>query len=371
MLETGQALPTDFYWQEGMNEWGVVSDKWQKAPPPTPPARPSLAITKKTSRKKQRQPLIHALLAATVLLGIAAFLWFTKPQPAKEQKFSTFSTRWGEYNSTPTPAPEGHLRVVSWNLEWYPGGSMNATPAEAAKHEQTAKADLARINPDIFLAQEIRTWFDFERLASSIPGLHTAVVSAFRLGAQPAQQQVAIASRLPVNCAWAESWKPASPSPPRGFSAAVLEVPDSTRLLLAYSLHLKSNMAKRPGDDQDNFRKREESVRQLLIHVRDMESLFQGRISGIIVGGDFNTNDDGQFADQTISMMVDAGFHNSWSGIPANARQTWRGSRQHKPTTFDFIFTKGISPLPARLIQSGVSDHLPIELSVPLAELRD
>lgn len=50
----------------------------------------------KTSAKKRSPASIYALLAAiTLLLGIAAFLWFTKPQPAKEQKISTFSTKWG------------------------------------------------------------------------------------------------------------------------------------------------------------------------------------------------------------------------------------------------------------------------------------
>lgn len=101
-----------------------------------------------------------------------------------------------------------------------------------------------------------------------------------------------------------------------------------------------------------------------------MERLFEDRISGIIVGGDFNTNHDGQFADRTISMMIEAGFHSTWNGVPGDARQTWRGGGRFKPTTLDYIFTKGISPLRARILMADGSDHLPLEISVPISELQ-
>jgi endonuclease/exonuclease/phosphatase (EEP) superfamily protein YafD len=130
-------------------------------------------------------------------------------------------------------------------------------------------------------------------------------------------------------------------------------------------------LTKRPGDEQDNYLKREESVRQLLAHVRDMEMLFQGRISGVIVGGDFNTNDDGQSGDKSISMMVNVGFHNTWSDTPAEGRHTWRGSRQHRPTTLDYIFTKGIFPLRALIFPTSASDHKPVAVWVPISELTD
>ncbi len=70
-------------------------------------------------------------------------------------------------------------------------------------------------------------------------------------------------------------------------------------------------------------------------------------------------------------MMVDAGFHNTWSGTPAEARHTWRGSRQHRPTTLDYIFTKGISPLRALIFPTSASDHKPVAVWLPIADLRD
>ncbi len=102
-----------------------------------------------------------------------------------------------------------------------------------------------------------------------------------------------------------------------------------------------------------------------------MERLFEDRIYGKIVGGDFNTNHDGQFAERTISMMIEAGFHNTWDGVPAEARQTWRGGGRFKPATLVYIFTKGISTLHARILMADGSDLLPLEISVPISELQD
>jgi endonuclease/exonuclease/phosphatase (EEP) superfamily protein YafD len=70
-------------------------------------------------------------------------------------------------------------------------------------------------------------------------------------------------------------------------------------------------------------------------------------------------------------MMVDAGFHNTWADTPADARQTWRGSGRYKPTTLDYIFTKGIAPISAQILEADASDHRPIEISVPVADLTD
>ncbi len=386
MLDAGQVLPTDYYWHEGMEEWGVVGENFfgnpspPQPPPPSPaptPLQPQRSDSPEPGRGKRRQIAACALVAAAAIALLVAF--FIRPGEPAPPTVDPLPAAAATPPSQPTPeatAPpptstERQLRIISWNLEWYPGGRMRASPEEAARHEATAKAELLKLNPDIFLAQEIRSWSDFERLASSLSGLHTAVVSAFRIGRQVAQQQVAIASRLTINCAWAEDWKPAYPTPPRGFSAAVLEVPSSDRLLLVYSVHLKSNLTKRPGDEQKNYLQREESVRQILAHVRDMERLFNDRISCVIVGGDFNTNHDGQFGDKTISMMVEAGFHNTWADTPAEVRQTWRGSREYNPTTFDYIFTKGISHLGAQLLRSPASDHMPVEISLPLSELVD
>lgn len=429
MLQAGQVLPTDFFWQEGMEGWGVVSDQWQQVstPPqsqttpraptrPTLSPQPSFSAPVKPPRTEGYSPaFIFSLIAAMALLAIAAAYFVVDSfRPSEVEDFNDVSTQEDFHEEapspplrfastpqqtptpqpaqipSPTPAPRppqipsstpvpppvarpsgDHLRVVVWNIQWYPGRKQNTSARQAANHETQIKEELQKLSPDIFLAQEIRSWPVFDRLVSSLPSLNTAVVSSFRHGRVVGDQQVAIASRLPVNSAWFENWKAASPTPSRGFSAAVLEIPGSRNLILAYSVHLKSNVTRRGGDAQGNYRQREESVRQLISHVRHMEKLFQGRISTVIVGGDFNTNHDGVFGDRTIAMMVEAGFHNTWSGVPAEARHTWRGGGRFPPTTLDYIFTKGLPPMQAQLLDAAGSDHRPFELAIPLAELRD
>jgi endonuclease/exonuclease/phosphatase family metal-dependent hydrolase len=214
------------------------------------------------------------------------------------------------------------ISIVSWNLEWFPGREPGAAPEQRAAHMAAARAELPRINPDIFLGQEIRNWDSFSELCASVPGLEPAVVSAFLLNKRVAEQQTAVASKLPALAAWHEPWRAATPQPPRGFSTATIELPDG-RLLLVYSLHLKSNRARGKASEQSNFAQRDESVRQLLAHVREMETVtFRDRLAGIVVGGDFNTNHDGQFDDHVIELLEAGGFYNTWSGVPAGERHT-------------------------------------------------
>ena len=174
------------------------------------------------------------------------------------------------------------------------------------------KKELTKINPDILLAQEIRDWDAFIDLCSAIPDLQVAAVSHYRQGNAIGKQQTAIASKLPVIAAWYDNWKPAEDQPPRGYTAAVVQIPGTENLLLFYSLHLKSNRAKGEEDTKSNYAQREESARQLLAHVEEMQGkAFKDRIVGVIVGGDFNTNHDGQFDDKTVEILAEAGFANN------------------------------------------------------------
>jgi endonuclease/exonuclease/phosphatase family metal-dependent hydrolase len=320
------------------------------------------------------RPAIHALVAAIVLSPFAPlFLGIGKAEATSEvSSSSTSQASAPPSTSIVDPAPqEAQVRVLAWNLQFYPGRSPGPLPEQVSAHKACAKHQLKQISPEIFLAQEIRTWADFNELVSSLPNMQPVIVSSFRDRGKIAMLQTAIASKWPAKAAWYEDWKQAPSTPPRGLTAAVLEVPDSNKLLLVYSIHLKSNSGHRDGMAKTNYLRREESVRQLIAHIGDMERLFEGRISGVIVGGDFNTNHDGQFADKTISMMVEAGFHNTWLETPPEARQTWRGSQRFRPTTLDYFFTKGIAPLRAKIIDTDCSDHRPFEISVPLSELSD
>jgi len=263
------------------------------------------------------------------------------------------------------------IRAVSWNIEWYPGKRRFARGEEMQAHARLVQTELRKIDPDVLLAQEMRDWQSFADLSDAVPGLRPAVVSAFasEQTGEYWRQQLAIASKLPVEAAWSEPWAEGDPTPRRGFAAAAIRVPDSMDLILFYSLHLKSNRSNSDEETQLNYRTREESVRQLLRHVEHMETaVFKDRIAGVVVGGDFNTNQDGQFGDEVVKLMTAAGYHHTWDGVPRGERLTWRGSKRFEPTTFDHFFTKGLGKATARMltVPDATSDHWPVELEITL-----
>jgi endonuclease/exonuclease/phosphatase family metal-dependent hydrolase len=153
--------------------------------------------------------------------------------------------------------------VVTWNIEWYPGRTSRE-PKPAAELSQIAacRETLTQLNPDIFIAQEMRDWQSFADLVSAVPGLRPHVVSAFRdpETGELTRQQIGIASRLNAIAAWSEPWKPALTGLPRGFAFAALESPDGAGLLMVYGLHLKSNRAGSEAETRHNVRMRDESI---------------------------------------------------------------------------------------------------------------
>lgn len=262
------------------------------------------------------------------------------------------------------------LRIMAWNIEWFPGLRPDASAEERLDHMDLVRGEIRRLNPDLLLASEIRDWNSFAELTDAVEGLRPVVVSAFRSKYGPGYwpQQLAIASRLPVKAAWSEPFRYTYVRQVRGFSAVVIPIPGSPdQVILAYSLHLRSNRASNTEEAQLNYRMREDAVRQLLHHIDEMEHLvFPDRLRGVIVGGDFNTNHDGQFGDRTIEMMEAAGFHNSWRRVPREERLTWRGSSRFEPTTLDYVFTRGLGNPTAVLLEvdEGASDHWPVGLRV-------
>jgi endonuclease/exonuclease/phosphatase family metal-dependent hydrolase len=263
------------------------------------------------------------------------------------------------------------VSIIAWNIEWYPGKRRFAVRDERWAHADLVKAELKRLDPDIFLAQEIRNWEAFGDLCDAVPGLRPVALSAFYgpLDGEYWDQQIGIGSRLPVMAAWSEPWQMGDVKPRRGFTAATIRIPRSLDLLLVYSLHLKSNLADDHEDRLLNYRMRDESIRQLLEHIRYMkETVFVDRIVGVIVGGDFNTNNDEQFGDNAIQMMIDAGFHHSWEGVPREERLTWRGSNRFQPSTLDHFFTKGVGEPIAELLEVAdeTSDHWPLRITIEI-----
>jgi endonuclease/exonuclease/phosphatase family metal-dependent hydrolase len=266
------------------------------------------------------------------------------------------------------------LRVVAWNIEWFPGKSIDPLPEQEKEQIAAVRAAIRELDPDILLCSEIRNWAAFEEVVRAVPGLRIHAVSAYPSSSDGSlsRQQLAVASRLECVAAWAESFAPTIPTIPRGFAFAALRMPDSPQLLLVYSLHLKSNRSRDEAEAQLNFRMRDESVRQVLHHIETMERVMFASegVRGVIVGGDINTNEDGQFGDRVVEDFVAAGFWNTWQSVPRDKRLTWRGGEQFEPTTFDYIFTKGLGRPVARMggTPEVTSDHdaVVLEINLPL-----
>lgn len=246
------------------------------------------------------------------------------------------------------------ISATFWNVQWFPGRRPNASRSEEDRQIRAVQHDLAQLAPDVLGLEEVR---DLQHAALAVHGLDgfkVDVCSDFppREGQKEAQQ-VAIASRLQPISAWAEAWKPGSAiTPPRGFAFAAYQV-SANQVLLVYALHLKSNR----GEIHEDMRIREESMRQLLSHMKAMKVAYEklGELSWI-VGGDFNTTpDDPRFADEkTTRNLLAESFSWSWQGIPQSSRITVPPDARYPAACFDHIFFRG-----ATLIKAWVANTSP------------
>jgi hypothetical protein len=93
LLATGQLLPSDHYWHEGLAGWGVAGERvWPTPPPPAetsvPPARltpvPSTPAARPAVRVKEHRPTaINPLLVLLALLvwSASGYLYWIRPDP--------------------------------------------------------------------------------------------------------------------------------------------------------------------------------------------------------------------------------------------------------------------------------------------------
>ena len=274
----------------------------------------------------------------------------------------------------PASAPKP-LKVVFWNLEWFPGSRPNATVPEAVSQISQTIPAMARLDADIIGMEEVLNWDAAAIALAKAPGTNVQVASEFLddQGAKTAQQLV-IASRLPALGAWWELWKAGkSLTPKRGFSFAAYQ-PAPGQVLLVYCVHLKSNR----GELSENVPMREESSRQLLAHVAAMENAYSplGTVS-VVIGGDFNTSqDDPKFhMEQTLSLLTKAGFRSAWENVPFAHRVTLPSKPSNNPkyppfpdACFDHAFVKNAEVVSARVetINPAPSDHRPVIVEIAL-----
>lgn len=270
-----------------------------------------------------------------------------------------FTTTLSAQTSSPSSAPPTQLTVTFWNVQWFPGRRPNASRGEENRQIRAVHADLAQLNSDIVALEEVRDYNHAALAVKPLAGFKVDVCSTFppREG-QDEAQQVAITSRLPPLSAWSELWKASGVIvPPRGFSFATYQLAPR-RLLLVYALHLKSNR----GEIHEDMRIREESMQQLLAHMKAMETAY-GRLGDLvwIVGGDFNTApDEPRFAsEKTIPTLRAQNFRWSWEGVPFNSRITVPADLRYPAASFDQIFFRGATLVRAWVANtsSQSSDH--------------
>ena len=272
----------------------------------------------------------------------------------------------GAFGESPEPTK---VRITTWNLEWFPSGSVHDATPEVQAQRIAAAADVLRpINPDIILLQEVRDYDACARLGEAIaPGAyHVAICSAFKEPFQSGlgKQQVAILSKYQAQAAWAERWKSMNGvDPPRGFAFAWFRIGNED--IGVYSVHLKSNLithGDKEAETAKNIRKREAAITQLLTHVHDVVSTTMPSIMGVVVGGDFNTNHDQTMfaAERTLDSLADAAYQNGFEKLPLPGRVTHPGTHGFPDATFDFVFAKGLTASQPSIAHSNASDHWPV-----------
>ena len=266
---------------------------------------------------------------------------------------------------------EPSIRVVTWNIQWFPGQSPRASEEVQDRHREGVRAYLPGLEPDILLLQEIRDDEAAQFLVDSVPGLELHVVTAFRRSDPNLSQQIVIASRYPARAGFAEVftgiYDDPETDPYRGFAFAALESPIEGTLLV-YSVHLKSNL----GEPADNIRMREASAQQILNHVAVMKEQYAeyGPVS-VIVAGDFNLllQRKEMAHERTLDMFMEAGFHWTWDGVPFRRRVTWPADGRFDDACFDHILTLNLPHRRARVLhkpEGELSDHRPVLLRVPI-----
>jgi endonuclease/exonuclease/phosphatase family metal-dependent hydrolase len=264
-----------------------------------------------------------------------------------------------------------HVRVITWNIEWFPGRAPQPTPRAERAHREDVAEYLPTLEPDILLLQEIRNLDAAQFLARQVPGLTLHIISAFVRPEEQISQQIVIASRFQAleseeQRFTGEAYDYGDTEPYRGYVFAALESPFGGTLL-TYAVHLKSNW----GDRDANVAMRESGARQILAHAADKTREYApaGPVQ-VVIGGDFNVrlHPDDTESERTIAIFTEAGFHETWAGVPFQERITWPSRGGLPSACFDYILTKGIPPYTAELLFKpawALSDHRPVLLSIP------
>ena len=262
--------------------------------------------------------------------------------------------------------PAQTLRVVTWNLQWFPGGRMGAPKDEQTKHIEVVREEIRKLTPDILLLQEVSSQAALEETLQPLgKEWKVAVVSRFMQGNFVSGQQLAIAAKIPADAAWSEPWQRSWAGAPRGYAYASFLV--GQKRLGVYCLHLKSNL----GNPPENTSKREDAIEQLIAHTDSKDERLV-KPDALVIGGDFNTDDPDTPAGQspgerTFSFLRKAGFDWSFEGIEHQNRITCPAKGRYPAACFDYFWTRGLGKPLSSVRSAEGSDHLPVVATLDLS----
>ncbi len=249
------------------------------------------------------------------------------------------------------------VRVVAWNLQWFPGRTPEASPVAEQEHLRDVRGMLQRLKPDILIVSEVKSRSALAEALTGVTGLAVRAMSDF--AGRP--QQVAICSRFPARrTGWGE-WDQSVVGPPRGFAYAELALASNV-VMQVQALHWKSNR----GVAAINQALRTASAVQCNV-LADTLAAPAGVRSGVLLAGDLNTSldDEKLSADPSLRYLIGRGWHWPFAHLTPNQRKTWQGWSNTPSVQFDHFLTRGLGTPKARVGNAGhISDHQPILMTI-------
>jgi hypothetical protein len=132
LIASGQILPSDDYWHEGMDEWRKVVERWPVAPLLPPLTAPVVRLDDTMAPHHSGFGVVFWLIIALIIAGGACWYFFLRPWPeevaAVEQPLEEIAEQTttaapveepvDEQASAPTPAPKPTASEEELALAW-------------------------------------------------------------------------------------------------------------------------------------------------------------------------------------------------------------------------------------------------------------
>ena len=66
------------------------------------------------------------------------------------------------------------FRIVTWNLDWFPGKTPAPNPAQRVVHMSEAREGLLDLEPDLLCLQEVRDYESVQQLIEVLPRIQVS-----------------------------------------------------------------------------------------------------------------------------------------------------------------------------------------------------